>query len=211
MFLFHHSCYCRRREYLQRTDGLSRVVSSPFSWGLVFGFLSCSPRSSIFVASSEGSILVVPFSGYWFLHCHFLYHVTSGMAVILHVGEHSDLPPIPAGFPKCGSFTPQVYKDWTLNTIWWLAKHKILLLFCRLCSKSKCKYKFQTWIKCYMCWYANKYFSMTRIKFHFPKYTFWYSGYDSCFSEVPDSNLLPEIEYAVLSRGSLQWSTKMLG
>jgi hypothetical protein len=64
-----------------------------------------------FVASSEDSIMVGPFSGYWFLHCHFMYHLATGMAVVFQVGEKSDFPTAPVGFPKCGSFTPQVYTN----------------------------------------------------------------------------------------------------
>ncbi|KAF5298037.1 hypothetical protein FQR65_LT09848 [Abscondita terminalis] len=44
--------------------------------------------------------------GFWFFHCHFLYHLTIGMSLIFKVGEISDLPPIPNGFPKCNNFLP---------------------------------------------------------------------------------------------------------
>ncbi|CAL1684661.1 unnamed protein product [Lasius platythorax] len=43
--------------------------------------------------------------GYWFFHCHFIYHLTLGMANIFHVGG-PDLPPVPQHFPKCGNFVP---------------------------------------------------------------------------------------------------------
>ncbi|PNF18421.1 Laccase [Cryptotermes secundus] len=76
---------------------------------------SSAPILKDTLAIPSGGYAVIKFKannpGYWFLHCHFLYHVTSGMAVTLHVGEHSDVPTPPAGFPKCGSFTPKVYKD----------------------------------------------------------------------------------------------------
>ncbi|XP_034935568.1 laccase-5-like [Chelonus insularis] len=42
--------------------------------------------------------------GYWFMHCHMDYHSATGMQMIFHVGEDSDLPPKPPGFPTCGSF-----------------------------------------------------------------------------------------------------------
>ncbi|XP_072046495.1 uncharacterized protein [Amphiura filiformis] len=44
--------------------------------------------------------------GWWLLHCHFIYHVADGMAVVIQVGEPSDLPPIPDNFPRCGSWSP---------------------------------------------------------------------------------------------------------
>ncbi|XP_069677181.1 uncharacterized protein [Periplaneta americana] len=48
--------------------------------------------------------------GYWFYHCHFMYHIATGMGVVFKVGQAADLPPVPTGFPKCGDFTPQVYQ-----------------------------------------------------------------------------------------------------
>ncbi|KAK0174812.1 hypothetical protein PV327_010539 [Microctonus hyperodae] len=46
--------------------------------------------------------------GYWLFHCHFDYHSVVGMQMLFHVGEQSDLPPVPPGFPTCGSFKPPV-------------------------------------------------------------------------------------------------------
>ena len=42
--------------------------------------------------------------GAWFFHCHLAYHGELGMALVLNVGEPEQLPPVPAGFPKCGNF-----------------------------------------------------------------------------------------------------------
>ncbi|KAE8752906.1 Laccase-7-like [Frankliniella occidentalis] len=42
--------------------------------------------------------------GYWLLREQSFYRSSSGLGVILQVGEESDLPPIPSDFPKCGSF-----------------------------------------------------------------------------------------------------------
>ncbi|KAE8747739.1 hypothetical protein FOCC_FOCC005562 [Frankliniella occidentalis] len=42
--------------------------------------------------------------GFWMFHCHFLYHLVTGMSVVLQVGELSDMPPAPRGFPRCGDF-----------------------------------------------------------------------------------------------------------
>ncbi|XP_033609847.1 laccase isoform X2 [Cryptotermes secundus] len=49
--------------------------------------------------------------GYWFFHCHVLYHGTTGMALVLQVGEDSDMPRPPPGFPKCGDYVPAVYDE----------------------------------------------------------------------------------------------------
>ncbi|XP_014291976.1 uncharacterized protein [Halyomorpha halys] len=44
--------------------------------------------------------------GYWLLHCHFAYHLESGMAAVFRVGDQSLLPPVPENFPRCGNFLP---------------------------------------------------------------------------------------------------------
>ncbi|XP_060863791.1 uncharacterized protein LOC132940296 [Metopolophium dirhodum] len=46
--------------------------------------------------------------GYWLFHCHFLFHIVIGMNLVLHVGTHADLPPVPENFPRCGDFLPPV-------------------------------------------------------------------------------------------------------
>uniref|UniRef100_A0A1B6FJ43 Laccase n=1 Tax=Cuerna arida TaxID=1464854 RepID=A0A1B6FJ43_9HEMI len=42
--------------------------------------------------------------GYWLFHCHIEFHAEVGMALIFKVGEHSDFPPVPTGFPRCGDY-----------------------------------------------------------------------------------------------------------
>ncbi|XP_014291977.1 uncharacterized protein [Halyomorpha halys] len=44
--------------------------------------------------------------GYWLYHCHFAYHLETGMAALFKVGEDTDFPPVPKGFPKCANFLP---------------------------------------------------------------------------------------------------------
>ncbi|XP_076175600.1 uncharacterized protein LOC143150907 [Ptiloglossa arizonensis] len=46
--------------------------------------------------------------GYWFYHCHFVFHQEIGMELVLHVGEQKDLPPVPKNFPRCGNFLPPI-------------------------------------------------------------------------------------------------------
>ena len=40
------------------------------------------------------------------IHCHILFHLDSGMGAILKIGEHSEFPPVPANFPRCGDYKP---------------------------------------------------------------------------------------------------------
>uniref|UniRef100_A0A8D9F7Q8 Laccase-1 n=1 Tax=Cacopsylla melanoneura TaxID=428564 RepID=A0A8D9F7Q8_9HEMI len=44
--------------------------------------------------------------GFWFFHCHFLYHHQTGMSAVIQVGELSDMVTPPHNFPKCGNFYP---------------------------------------------------------------------------------------------------------
>ncbi|KAE8745551.1 hypothetical protein FOCC_FOCC007740 [Frankliniella occidentalis] len=46
--------------------------------------------------------------GYWLFHCHFLFHIVIGMNLVVHVGTHADLPPVPPNFPRCGNFLPPI-------------------------------------------------------------------------------------------------------
>ena len=46
--------------------------------------------------------------GYWLFHCHFLFHIVIGMDLVFHIGKHSDLPPVPPNFPKCGDHLPPI-------------------------------------------------------------------------------------------------------
>ena len=43
-----------------------------------------------------------PFAGFWFFHCHTDTHLFQGMALLIKVGDYSDLPPVPKDFPRCG-------------------------------------------------------------------------------------------------------------
>lgn len=47
--------------------------------------------------------------GFWFMHCHIAWHLNAGMALVVQVGEISDMVPAPNGFPKCGDFKPDYY------------------------------------------------------------------------------------------------------
>ncbi|KAM0733524.1 Laccase-1 [Formica fusca] len=46
--------------------------------------------------------------GYWLFHCHFIYHQTVGMEMLLKVGNQEDIPPVPRNFPKCGQYSPTI-------------------------------------------------------------------------------------------------------
>ena len=49
--------------------------------------------------------------GYWLFHCHLSFHIEVGMGLIFKVGEHTDFPPVPKNFPKCGSWVPDVIEE----------------------------------------------------------------------------------------------------
>ncbi|KAJ4431325.1 hypothetical protein ANN_19922 [Periplaneta americana] len=42
--------------------------------------------------------------GFWLFHCHFLYHLATGMSTVIQVGEHKNIPTVPRNFPRCGNF-----------------------------------------------------------------------------------------------------------
>ncbi|KAG5671819.1 hypothetical protein PVAND_001994 [Polypedilum vanderplanki] len=46
--------------------------------------------------------------GWWFLHCHFEWHINVGMSLVLQVGEKTEMVQPPENFPKCNSFTPKI-------------------------------------------------------------------------------------------------------
>ena len=54
--------------------------------------------------------------GEWFFHCHLLFHSELGMGLIFGVGNHSDLPPVPPYFPRCGNYADgSFYKQLQLS------------------------------------------------------------------------------------------------
>lgn len=71
-----------------------------------------SPALKDTVNIVDGGYTIVRFKadnpGYWLMHCHLILHSEAGMVAILHVGEQSDLPPVPEGFPTCKKFFPEV-------------------------------------------------------------------------------------------------------
>ncbi|XP_069163860.1 uncharacterized protein [Procambarus clarkii] len=64
------------------------------------------------VTIPDGGYTVVRFTasnpGWWLMHCHLVFHAELGMIGVLHVGDPSDLPPVPEGFPTCSSFMPDL-------------------------------------------------------------------------------------------------------
>ncbi|KAK4308758.1 hypothetical protein Pmani_019558 [Petrolisthes manimaculis] len=64
------------------------------------------------VTIPDGGYTIVRFTadnpGWWLMHCHLIFHSEVGMVAALHVGEPSDLPPVPQGFNTCSSFLPSL-------------------------------------------------------------------------------------------------------
>ena len=71
-----------------------------------------SPPAKDTVAVPNNGYVVFRFKadnpGFWFFHCHFLFHIVIGMNLVLHVGTQADLPPVPYNFPKCGHHLPPI-------------------------------------------------------------------------------------------------------
>lgn len=62
------------------------------------------------VTVPDGGYTVIRFKadnpGYWLFHCHIEFHVEIGMALVIKVGDHKDMTPVPRDFPSCGSYMP---------------------------------------------------------------------------------------------------------
>lgn len=60
------------------------------------------------VTVPDGGYTIIRFHatnpGYWLFHCHLEFHVEVGMALIFKIGEHSQFPPVPEKFPRCGDY-----------------------------------------------------------------------------------------------------------
>ena len=65
------------------------------------------PIRNTVIAPSNGYV-VIRFRannlGYWFMHCHFPFHLDLGMALVVQVGEKEEITPPPNGFPTCRNF-----------------------------------------------------------------------------------------------------------
>jgi hypothetical protein len=84
-----------------------------------FAVLSAVRWQFVGVKRLHALLRIVCPAGYWLFHCHFLYHVPSGMSVVLHVGDREDLPHVPRGFPRCGNFLPPIQPattNWSVTT-----------------------------------------------------------------------------------------------
>ncbi|XP_014613124.1 PREDICTED: laccase-1-like [Polistes canadensis] len=91
----------QRRQFLQEYDE-----------GLRNGRYNQQPRKDTIKVPVGGCAILRFYTdnpGWWLFHCHFLWHTISGMDVVIHVGEESDMPPVPNGFPVCGNYKPDVY------------------------------------------------------------------------------------------------------
>lgn len=64
------------------------------------------------VTIPDGGYTIIRFTadnpGWWLMHCHLVFHSEMAMVAALHVGGTEHLPPVPDGFPTCGSFMPDL-------------------------------------------------------------------------------------------------------
>ncbi|XP_055539968.1 uncharacterized protein LOC129726845 [Wyeomyia smithii] len=67
------------------------------------------------VTIPDGGYTIIRFiasnPGYWLFHCHIEFHAEIGMALVLKVGDKSEMISAPTGFPTCASFKPDYSKQ----------------------------------------------------------------------------------------------------
>ncbi|CAB0033411.1 unnamed protein product [Trichogramma brassicae] len=88
-----------------------KVVGIGRSRGLLHREFNLPPSKDTIAVPNNGYVVFrfrADNPGYWLFHCHFLFHIVIGMNLILHVGTHGDLPPIPPNFPRCGDHLPPI-------------------------------------------------------------------------------------------------------
>lgn len=49
--------------------------------------------------------------GFWFMHCHFEFHMHAGMTVTIKVGNRNEIAPPPPNFPTCGNYLMPIFGD----------------------------------------------------------------------------------------------------
>ncbi|XP_065577924.1 uncharacterized protein LOC136038621 isoform X2 [Artemia franciscana] len=93
-------------ERLNTSTTLEEVMALD-AQGLIQRKLSGAPIKDTISVPAGGYVIARFYadnSGYWLMHCHLLYHAENGMGLVFKVGEDSDMPPIPDGFPVCRSW-----------------------------------------------------------------------------------------------------------
>ncbi|XP_011135308.1 laccase-1 isoform X1 [Harpegnathos saltator] len=102
--------------YLFRVVAMERVgtnitvaeVKEMERQGLINRKLKRAPLKDT-VTVPDGGFTIVRFHannpGYWLFHCHIEFHAEIGMSLILKVGEHEEMPPVPPNFPKCSDWS----------------------------------------------------------------------------------------------------------
>ncbi|XP_064108161.1 uncharacterized protein LOC135216685 [Macrobrachium nipponense] len=95
---------------LGRNTTLADVIALDEAGGIVRKLESPVLKDTVTVP--DGGFTIIRFTadnpGYWLMHCHLIFHSELGMSALLHVGEQSDLPPVPEGFPTCGNYLPSL-------------------------------------------------------------------------------------------------------
>ncbi|GAB6029534.1 hypothetical protein CHUAL_005284 [Chamberlinius hualienensis] len=103
-----HSFYVTAQGTLARGDNTIARFKQLDSQGNISRKLT-NPVRKDSVGVLQGGYTVFRFKadnpGFWMFHCHVAFHLESGMGLIFQVGEPKDVPPVPAEFPKCKSYT----------------------------------------------------------------------------------------------------------
>ncbi|XP_041470356.1 laccase-like [Lytechinus variegatus] len=87
------------------------VIQLDKNGGIVRNYDHAPGKDTVVIPS--GGYTVIDFvannPGWWILHCHMEFHFEDGMGILIRVGNQSDLPPVPEGFPMCGDYPPTQY------------------------------------------------------------------------------------------------------
>ncbi|XP_065091239.1 uncharacterized protein LOC135712206 [Ochlerotatus camptorhynchus] len=69
------------------------------------------------VTIPDGGYTIIRFiannPGYWLFHCHIEFHAEIGMALVLKVGDKSEMVAVPPNFPTCYDYTPDLGKQYS--------------------------------------------------------------------------------------------------
>ena len=109
-----HALDLDRRGLLNRQFSrppLKDTIAVPNNGYVVMRFRADNPGNLVQNRKNKIQLInlnVIYLLGYWLFHCHFQFHIVIGMNLIVHVGTHSDLPPVPPDFPTCGHHLPPI-------------------------------------------------------------------------------------------------------
>ncbi|XP_033743202.1 laccase-1-like [Pecten maximus] len=107
MHLHGHKFRVVGMDRLNKSTSLEEVKKLDSEGKLTRNLVSAVDKDTVTVP--EGGYVILRIHainpGFWFFHCHVEFHADIGMGLVLQVGELDQLPPVPANFPRCGSWS----------------------------------------------------------------------------------------------------------